>query len=204
MANTSATGGPLLPTGPDLAADLDFDRILTRVVRGITGLPDGSVFPRNQDVPPDQPDKATDWCAVGETERTLQSQPSQIHIGDGDGYTVLRSTAKVEALASFYGLRARNLAHLFSDALWVAQNREYLNANGIGFVTTGTLRNSAALVNTTFRRRYDVPFTLMHVIERRYEIRNVVQADGTIRATANNVSGVTQMDTPFLTPLPPA
>lgn len=202
MPNTSATGGPLLPSGPDLATDLDFDRVLARLVGGITGLAPGMVRPRWQEDPPDEPPKDEDWCAVGVTEETPFDTPTLIHLSEGEGSSVLRSTASLEVLASFYGPRSRGLARLFADALWIAQNREILLREGANLADVGSLKTAPALVNTEFRRRTDVPFTLTRVIERTYAILNVKQAVGTIVAadTGGDTSSVSTE--PFATSEP--
>lgn len=206
MANTSATGGYLTPTSPPPAADLDLDVLLQGVIAGITGLPGDKVRPRVQ--PNDQlgrpvtpiPNADTDWCAVEVTSYDPDDMPALIHISDGDGYTILRRSARLNVLASFYGPHSDYYANLAHDALYIGQNREAMQADGLNFVSAETVRRVPDIVNGSNRRRADLPMRLVQAIERRYEIRNVLQADGTIRADA---SGRLE-NTPFLSPLPPA
>lgn len=198
--NTSATGGPLGPTSSPPADDLDLDTILGTLIAGVTGLPGDMVRPRWQETQPRVPDVTETWVAVGVTATMPDDTPSQIHHPDGDGYTILRTFYRLDVLASFYGPKGDAYAKLTRDSFYIGQNREAMRSYGLNLIGFDTIRRVPEVIATQTRRRSDLPFRLTQTIERRYEIQNVLQADGTIRADA---AGKLQ-NTPFLSPLPPA
>lgn len=198
--NTSATGGPLGPTSPPPADDLDLDTIIGTLIAGVTGLPGDMVRPRWQETQPRVPDVTETWVAVGVTATMADDTPSQIHHSEGDGYTILRTFYRLSVLASFYGPKGDAYAKLVRDSFYIGQNREAMRAAGLNLVDFDTIRRVPEIKATQTLRRSDLPFRLSQSIERRYEIRNILQAAGTIRADA---AGKLQ-NTPFLSPLPPA
>lgn len=197
--NTSATGGPLGPTSPPPPDDLDLDTIIGTLVAGVTGLPGNMVLPRWQETQPRIPDVGETWVAVGITATMPDDTPVQTHHGEGDGYTILRTFYRLDVLASFYGPRGDAYAKLTRDAFYVGQNREVMRSYGLNLIGFDTIRRVPMIEATQTRRRSDLPFQLTQTIERRFEIRNILQADGTIRADASRLQ-----NTPFLSPLPPA
>lgn len=207
MGVDSSTGGYLVPTSPPPAADLALDKLLQQVMAGVTGLPANMVRPRTQPNDPITgkpvttiPGADKDWCAVAVTEFDPDPMPAQIHVSDGSGHTILRRSARLSVLASFYGPNSEYHANLAADALCVAQNREAMRGQGLNFLSSDTVRSVDDIVNNSNRRRADLPMRFVQAIERRYEIRNILQAGGTIRA---DTSGRLE-NTPFLSPLPPA
>lgn len=199
-ANDSSTGGPLGPTSAPPPDDLDLDTIIGTLIAGVTGLPGDMVRPRWQETQPRVPDVTETWIAVGVTATMPDDTPVQIHHGEGDGYTILRTFYRLDVLASFYGPKGDAYAKLTRDSFYVGQNREAMRSYGLNLIGFDTIRRVPEIAATQTRRRSDLPFRLTQTIERRYEIRNVLQADGTIRADA---SGRLE-NTPFLSPLPPA
>jgi hypothetical protein len=202
--NTSATGGPLAPSSPPPADDLELDVILQVVIAGLTGLPRDLVLPRWQPTQPRIPDVGETWVAVGVTASTPDDMPAQIHRPDGDGYTILRSFYRLDVLASFYGPKSDAYAKLTRDGLYLSQNRDFLRSSGLNLIGFDTIRRAPDISGTQARRKSDLPFRLTQVIERQYPILNVRQASGTIQATGGNPQGSTQIDTPFASPFPPA
>lgn len=202
-ANDSSTGGPLGPTSAPPADDLDLDTIIGAMIAAVTGLPGDMVLPRWQTTQPRIPDIGETWAAVGITASIPDDTPSQIHHGDGDGYTILRAFYRLDVLASFYGPKGDAYAKLTRDAFYIGQNREGLRAYGLNLVGFDTIRRVPEILATQSRRRSDLPFRLTQTIERRFEIRNVVQANGTIQASAGGIAGPKQINTPFASPLPP-
>ena len=190
--NDSSTGGPLAPSSPPPADDLDLDVILQVVISGLTGLPRDLVLPRWQPTQPRVPDVGETWCAVGVTEEVPFDTPALIHNGAGDGSSVLRGTSRLEVLASFYGPKSNGYARLVADMLWVGQNREFMFRNGLFLRDIGTLRRVPDISGTQARRRTDLPITLTRVYDRTLPILNVRQAVGTITAadTGGTISPV--------------
>ncbi|WP_149313535.1 hypothetical protein [Methylobacterium sp. P1-11] len=198
--NTSATGGYLGPVSAEPLDDLALDSAIAGVIAGITGLAAALVIPRDQPSQPRIPDVTTNWVSVGVTVSTGDDTPSQIHHPDGDGYTILRAFYRLDVMAMFYGPKSDGYAKLLRDGLFIGQNREAMRAQSLNFVSVDPLRRVPEIVATQTRRRTDLAFRLTQTVERKYQILNVLQADGTIRADA---SGKIEL-TPFLSPLPPA
>lgn len=177
MANTSATGGYLLPgaTSPPLQ-DADLDALIQKVVVGLTGLPGSLVRPRWQPVVPKQPDPGTDWCAIGVTVLDDDDYPSLEHDGAGDGQDQFSKHETIEVLASFYGPYAGTYAAQFRDGLYVPQNREALIAANLSLLDAGRVVPAPELVNQQWVRRFDVDLRLRRKVERTYPVLNLLSA----------------------------
>jgi len=176
MANTSATGGYLVPTTPSPAYDQPLDLQLQSVVRGITGLRGDLVRPRWQEKPPQQPARSDTWCAIGIIRigaaygRTIQHHP------EGDGHDEEETYEDLELLASFYGPGCGGMAALLRDGLWIPQNREEMRANGMALTDTGRVTLLGEPIGPEFRRRADLHITLARNVSRSYPILNLLQA----------------------------
>jgi hypothetical protein len=197
---TSATGGYLPPVSPEPLDDLALDSAIAGVISGITGIAPALVIPRDQPAQPRIPDVSTNWVSVGVTVSTGDDTPTQIHHSEGDGFTILRTFYRLDVMAMFYGPKSDGYAKLLRDGLYVAQNREAMQGQALNFVSVDPLRRVPEIIATQTRRRTDLAFRLTQTVERKYNILNILQADGTIRADA---SGKIEL-TPFLSPLPPA
>ncbi len=192
-ANTSATGGYLTPSSPPSPMDDCLDDILQAVVVGITGLPGDMVRPRWQPRPPKQPEINQDWCAIGIMSSTPDNTPAIVHDGSGDGSSTLRRHTSLDVLASFYGPCAGHYASLLSDGLYIAQNREAMMRDGLALIEVEPIRSVPSLINTLWRRTYDLPIRLRRRVDRIYPILNVEQAVGTITARGGNEDGATTL-----------
>ena len=172
------------PDSPPYLEDYDLEHFLQQMVFGITGLPTNMVRPRWQELPPKSPERTVDWCAIGIQEETPDDNAAFIHHGYSTqnqlGYDEMQRHEELHILASFYGPHCRGNAHLLRDGLSVAQNRDAMMINGMGFVASGSVRQAPELVNMAWRRRYDFDFTIRHVAVRYYPIRNLLTAHGLI------------------------
>lgn len=189
MANTSATGGELLPASvsvPDF--DLELDKALQPVVSGVTGLSGDLVRPRWQPTHPRMPEIGIDWCAIGVIDVQPDDNPAMMHDPAGEGHDDLIRHEVLTVLASFYGPHAARHAGLLRDGLYVAQNREPLDAAGIGLVSTDSIRMVPALVNEQWQRRADISITLRRIVRRSYPVLNILSAPGSIDTGTLSVS----------------
>jgi hypothetical protein len=164
--------------------DYDIEHFLQQLITGIVGLPSNMVRPRWQELPPKAPERTVDWCAIGIVEETPDANAAFVHYGYSPqnqlGYSEMQRHEELEIMASFYGPHCRGNAHLLRDGLSVAQNRESMFLNGMGFVASGTVRQASELVNIAWRRKYDFDFWIRHVSIRYYPVRNLLTAHGTI------------------------
>jgi hypothetical protein len=172
------------PDSPQYLEDYDIEHFLQQLVFGVTGMPTNMVRPRWQELPPKSPERNIDWCAIGIVEQNPDANAAFIHHSYSPenqlGYSEMQRHEEIEILASFYGPHCRGFAHLLRDGLSVAQNREAMMLNGMGFVASGKVRQAPELVNMAWRRRYDFDFVIRHVAIRYYPVRNLLTAHGTI------------------------
>lgn len=180
MTNTSATGGYLAPSSTSVGYDETFKRQLTQLVRGITGLPDGSVRPRWQTIPPKQPTLGSNWAAVGVTKITPDWGAAIIHHPENEGTDEVQRHETVEVLASFYGPALYETAARLRDGLSVAQNREAMGAAGIALLEAGQLVAAPEFFNQQWIERVDLALVFRREISRIYPVLNVLSAQGAL------------------------
>lgn len=174
MPNTSASGGYLTPTAPDILEGDELDDALTAAVAGITGLDGSLVRPKWQAKTPKRPALSVDWCALGVTETTPDAGPVIVHNAAGfDTYTRHKD---VTVLVSFYGPNSRSFAQKLEDGLSIPQNIEELQNNSISFISAGTIRAVPESVNMQWIERYDVLIYLRRRVTRTYAIETIQTA----------------------------
>ena len=173
--NTSATGGPLAPTGAP-ASDDALDDVLQALVVGIVGLPGDLVRPRFQAKPPRQPEPEIDWCAIGVVNTESDAGPAIVHDPaggpDGHGQTNLSRHAEIDVLVSFYGPHSCGNAEILRDGLTIAQNLENVL---LKFINSGTIRRVPDQVNAGWVSRHDMVLKFRQKTERSYQIMNFVE-----------------------------
>jgi hypothetical protein len=178
MANTSATGGVLLPAdAPAPAEDADLDAIFQTAIASVTGLPGSLVRPRWQPGNPKQPEAGINWCALGVTVCTPDDGPYLEHRGAGVGSTSSVRHEDIEVLTTFYGPRSKWYAGVLRDGLGIPQNVEGLRAQDISFTECGPARAVHEFVNQQWIRRQDVLVRFRRKVSRTYAINNVLSAD---------------------------
>lgn len=177
MANTSATGGYVQPASTATPEeDLALDLIVQAMVAGITGLDGSLVRPRWQPTQPRMPEITVTWCAIGVTLIRPDDNAAIEHDPTGQGADNLVRHEDLEVLATFYGPEAALRAAMLRDGLQIAQNREAINASGIGFVKAGEIRPVPELVNQQWVRRQDLPISLRRIVRRTYPVLNILSA----------------------------
>ena len=184
MANTSATGGLLVPgaESPPLTDDA-LDALFQVAVSGITGLSGSLVRPRWQPIPPKHPEPSVDWCAIGITDITPDDGPSIQHVGSlvgqvGEvGRDDYRRHETITLLCTFHGPLAMRYAAKLRDGIGIPQNLEGLKASGIGFIDSGPIRTVPELYNQQWIRRFDLALTFRRKVSRTYPILNIISAD---------------------------
>lgn len=184
--NDSSTGGYLSPaaaTPPE--EDLELDRLLSQMVRGISGLPEGAVRPRWQPTTPKQPPSPDEnWCAIGISDQTPDASPAILHDPAGDGRDIYWRHQDIELLCTFYGAQAKMRAQALADGVGIPQNREALGLREMAVIGTGPIRAVPELVNNVWVRRYDLIIFLRRKISRTYSVLNLLSAETTTHTEA--------------------
>lgn len=187
MPNNSSTGGYLEeganPPWPTPLEGAALNALLTGLVVGTTGLDGTLVRPRWQPTPPVQPDVSVDWCAIGVINRKTYDYAEQVHDGDangGDGVDYFYVQQDLEVLASFYGPDCQDLANQLRDAVYVPQNLEAIEAQGLTLTQGGDVKAVPELINQQWVNRADVTITFRREVIRTYPILNILTASGEI------------------------
>lgn len=173
MSNDSTTPGYLTPTGNGPAYDEELERLLSRWIRGVTGLDKNVVFPRWTDPQIQIPKNGTTWCAFGITGVQEDANPAYIQ---GDESAAQWSHETVDTLCCFYGPRGMSVATQFRDGLFVSQNNDALKAIGLTLLDCGRIFNLPELINNQWVRRYDIAVRLRRKVIREYGIKSLVEA----------------------------
>ncbi len=171
----SSTGGYLLPTSGDPAADANLEAIVQQLIVGVTGLPGSMVRPSWQVSIPKQPDPATNWVAIQIQSITPDANASIVHDPVAQTDTVTRHVA-IEVLLSFYGITGQQYASQARDGLQLQQNLEALRASRMAFAEAGPIRSVPEMVNQQWIRRFDFSLTLRRQVVRTYSILNLAAA----------------------------
>jgi len=181
----STAAGFLIPAATPAPLEgqalLDF---LQGVIVGITGLDGTLVRPVWQSEPPNMPDAGTAWCAFRITTRPSDAYPYIKHNADGDGADALQRHEELHVLNSFYDLgsggQADGLCAQFRDGLSIAQNREILTLNNMGFVKANEPTPVPVIVKTRWLYRVDLEWILRRQIDRIYPVRTILSAHSTL------------------------
>lgn len=178
MANTSATGGFLLPeqTPAPLEGD-DLDDFFQEIASGITGIDINLVRPRWQETPPPAPKRSTDWIAIGVMKIEGDFDGYLGHVGEGEGQDNVRRYETIDVLTSFYGPQCQRYAALLRDGLSIPQNNEPFQLHQMGLAALGPLLSTADLVNQAWLRRVDFTFRVRRTIFRTYPVLNLKSLD---------------------------
>lgn len=186
-ANTSATGGYLVPSSTNSNLDdLLFSEFLQPIIVGITGLPGAMVRPRWQAEEPNIPDFGTDWAAIGTTARRADTNPAIAHVSTGGvgtsgvGSDNVYRCEELDILVSFYGPNCEANSDLLIMGFGVSQNREQMLLQGYGFVSCGDPIITADILNERWTRRVDVPFQVRRAVVYNYPVLDILSAAGTV------------------------
>lgn len=199
MTNNSSTGGPLLPNPPPAPQPLEGDALMSFLqqwVANVSGLPGTLVRPRWQAEPPNIPNAATAWAALGITSRPSDKFPFVGHNVDSQDTPadMLIRHEDLNMLVSFYDLGETGQADFycaqFRDGIIIAQNREVLELAGFNLVESGDPTALPGILNTRWLYRVDLSVRVRRALVRTYPVLDVESADISIEsqgATDNNV-----------------
>lgn len=179
MANTSATGGYLLPAVVPLD-DEGLQDFMHDVIVGVTGLPDQLVRPAFQSNPLKRPAIEVNWCAfyIG-VQRSEKGMPYSRMNDEGSGTSVQRHQ-EFDMRCSFYGPNSAAYAGAFKDNLEINQNREQLFLAGMAYAYSGDIITLGDLVDEQWYQRSDVTGTFRRETNRDYSVLSFLAARGVI------------------------
>lgn len=180
-SNTSATGGYLSQSPASVPlTQAQINALLHDLVSVVCGIDPKLVRPRWQPSPGNRPAADVDWCGIGITQHDPDDNAGIVHRPDGSD--LLYRQERLTVLASFYGPNSDDLAGQLRDGLYVAQNREKLQINNIGFTDARGPVRVPELVNQQWIDRGDVTITFARQVLRSYPVFNLVEAVGEIEA----------------------
>jgi hypothetical protein len=179
MANTSATGGYIVPTSSNAIEDEDLRVFFQQMVSGITGMPGTMVRPRWQPEPPNIPPFGTNWAAIGVTKKTRDVNSYTKHVSES-GSDFVHRTEVLDVLCSFYGPSCEGNSELLAMGLEVDQNREAMQLAGYGLVCVEDATMMADLQNDRWLTRIDLPFQIRRAQLYEYPVLDLIAAQGTI------------------------
>jgi hypothetical protein len=95
---------------------------------------------------------------------------------------------RLNVLASFYGPNAVTFAEQLRDGLYIGQNQEQLALSGIKLIDAEDHQVVPDLFNLQWIDHVDLPIRLAAVIERKYNVLDIISSEGTITNSAGVVS----------------
>lgn len=171
---------------PDISLIPAYDQALEDIfqanVAGITALDPTLVRPRWQPEPPNQPDFATDWAAVGVSLTTQDWSHYQVHdptastTPPGYGADRVERDEQLELFLSFYGPNCHARMSQWRDGIMLEPNRWVLYQYGIKLVEIGQPVFLPALLKETNVKRVDLKATFARRVARIYAIQTVADA----------------------------
>ncbi len=174
--NTSATGGPLSPSG-SVQDDQALDDFFQAWVVGLTGYPGQMVRPDWQPESTNISTATQDWVAFRISVSGADTNAVNLHRPDGDGYNQLRRHQVLTIRFSFYGPNASSFADLLRDGAAIPQNCEPLQLNNMGIIGFGDQVPAPELVKGLWYRRVDMELQVKRQIVRTYQVQNLDAAD---------------------------
>jgi hypothetical protein len=173
VSNDSTTSGYLTPIGLSPEYDEDLERLISRWIRGLTGLEKSVVYRRWTDPQIQIPKNGTTWCAFGIAGVQEDANPAYIQ---GDESAEQWSHETIDILCCFYGPQGMSMVTRFRDGLFVSQNNDELKKNSLTLLDSGRIFNLPELINNQWVRRYDITVRLRRKIIREYGIKSLVEA----------------------------
>jgi hypothetical protein len=136
LSNDSTTAGYLTPVGDSPPYDEDLERLISRWIRGVTGLDATLVYPRWTD--PQKPYPKTAPPGARSVSPVFRKTSTRLCAGrraPSNGHET------VSLILCFYGPQGLAMATRFRDGLLVAQNNDELNRSGLTFLQHGRILN---------------------------------------------------------------
>lgn len=187
--NDSSTGGFLLPTNDAPLNDEALDSLFQDFFAALTGLARPFVRERFTAEPQVPPDGGATWAAVG-VIAIRDDQFAQQEM-QADGQYRLTRHELLDVQCSFYGAMAQKAARMARNNILIAQNRDFIDAAGIVFMSASDPVKAPVLIQTRWANRIDVTFTFRRALVDTYAILSIEGADLTIATDTGPTRAVT-------------
>ncbi|MDR5616911.1 hypothetical protein [Arsenophonus sp.] len=175
MSNNSSTeAGWLTPFDDNALYNESLNRLLSRWVGGVSGLPMRHVLPRWQCDPAPLQSPDTNWCAFGIIDIT--SEPNPAMVNQRDESSELWQYETLTCMASFYGKDSMYYAARFRDGLMLSQNNAELNKSNLTLGNFSQITAFPELINNQWVNRFDITVYLRRKVVRRYHIKSETDA----------------------------
>lgn len=185
MANTSATGGPLLPLNVgDILDDDALQNVFGEFLKGISGIPGNLVRPSGQQEAPNIPkDPATNWVAFWVEDTTDHHLPVEQHnsnrpTSDGSNSLIKMQTIKLDV--DVYGPNSGYYSELIRSGAMIQQNREKLKTFGIRLTKMNRKVAIPELLKERMTKRINFSLFFSRSYQIDYPILNLLSSDATI------------------------
>lgn len=195
---TSATGGYLIPaTGPTKSAALL--QFFQAVLVGLTGLTGSLVRPAYQLLQPTRPDKddpTVNWIAFRISKSSPDFNASGAVVNDDTGLTTITRHGDLDLFVSCYGPDSIDTAEKIQAGLDLGQNREALQAAGVGVKDYSDITHVPEDINERFYDRADFTITFKRAAEWYYGVLSFLSASYAITADDAHDTPLEASDTP--------
>lgn len=192
--NTSATGGPLLPSSPPAPPlnDKDLEDFFQAWTVALTGYDGPMVRPSWQINAPNIPQNDIDWCSFKVSVSNADTFAVNLHFATGQGYNQLRRHQVLTVRYSFWGPNASSFADLLRDGGAIPQNLEVFQLNNMGLINFGDQVPAPEIIKELWYRRVDMEMYVKRQIVRDYQVLSIdsanIELDNEIYTTFIDVS----------------
>jgi hypothetical protein len=191
-ANTSATGGFLLPSSTPPLNDQQLEDFFQAWVVGLTGYAPANVRPSWQVNPGNIPLNDVDWCSFKVSVSSADTFAVNLHYSAGQGYNQLRRHQVLTVRFSFWGPNASSYADLLRDGGAIPQNLEVFQLQSMGLIGFDDQVTAPEIVKNLWYRRVDMEMRVKRQIVRNYQVLTIEAAqlilDNEIYRTTINVT----------------
>lgn len=148
---------------------IGFQRVMHSALRFVSGLDGDLVRPAYQTNPPPLPPLSIDWLAfsLGNFEREAGLP---YIIANEKGECDFFRFEKFTCHCVFYGENCQFLAENLRDGFELDYNRRVLRENGLGFIESGIITNTAEMVQNGWVRRADCDLYFTREVGRCYNV----------------------------------
>lgn len=194
-ANSSATGGALLPTVVAGSFGTAFNKLMHDWLLGLTGLTGNYIMPRWQLIPPNIPNsETTDWMTFGITRKKRLGTDYRVHFSNSSfplGGNQSTRWEKFWLLCSMYGPNQDLTETKISQGIFEPQNSESLLANYIRPISTNETVIVPELIKSVWITHWDLEIEFIRAVVLDYNINDLTSATGQLKTDTGLTETIT-------------